>query len=217
MPTNKPNAYLAAHRDENLAALFELLRIPTSIKDAPQDYNRCAEWLRDRLVASGFAAEILTTPDAPPYVFAEYHTSDTAPTVLLYGHYDVQPPDPLDEWTTEPYDPQVRDGKIFARGAADDKGPLFAHIIGIEALLQTIGLGVNLKVLFEGEEEIGSPHIESFLTEHREKLRADTLVISDTAFYASDLPSISVGLRGMMGVEIVCTGADRDVHSGVYG
>jgi len=137
--------------------------------------------------------------------------------VLLYGHYDVQPGEPFDKWTTPPFEPQIRDGKIFARGAADDKGPIFAHIMGIEALLNTTGLGVNLKVLFEGEEEIGSPHIEAFLSKHQPKLRADTLVISDSPFYAANLPSMTTGLRGLMGAEITCTGPNRDLHSGIYG
>ena len=214
---NETNAYLLAHREENLASLFELLRIKSSVNDTSQDFHRCGGWLSDRFGAAGFASELLTIDGAPPYVFAQYHTSDDAPTVLLYGHYDVQPPEPLDEWITPPYEPEIRDGKIFARGVADDKGPVFAHIMGIEALLKTTGLGVNLKVLIEGEEEIGSPHIEAFLSEHEAKLSADTLVVSDTAFYAENCPSMTTGLRGMMGVEILCTGPDRDVHSGLYG
>ena len=217
MSENKTNAYLLAHREENLAGLFELLRIRSSIRDSSGDFLRCAEWVSDRFSAAGFATELLGVDGAPPYVFAEYHTSDSAPTVLLYGHYDVQPPEPLDEWTTPPYRPQIRDGKIFARGSADDKGPIFAHIMGIEALLKTTGLGVNLKVLIEGEEEIGSPHIEAFMSEYEGKLRAEALVVSDTAFYAENCPSLTTGLRGLMGVEIVCTGPDRDLHSGLYG
>ncbi|MCA9099481.1 MAG: M20/M25/M40 family metallo-hydrolase, partial [Planctomycetaceae bacterium] len=144
--------------------------------------------------------------------------SDDCPTVLVYGHYDVQPPDPLDEWITPPFEPEVRDGKIFARGATDDKGQLFTHLKSIAAWISSVGhLPVNIKFLVEGEEEVGSDNLERFLHDNRQRLAADVAVISDTSQYGNGIPAITYGLRGIIAAELTLTGPSRDLHSGIYG
>ena len=211
--------YVETNRQAILDSLFELLRFPSIANVASPDGCRpCAEWLMNYLAEAGFAAELLDVPNAQPAVFAEHHEGDDLPTLLIYGHYDVQPADPLDLWDSEPFEPEIRDGWIYARGADDDKGQLFCHVIAACAYLNTSTLmGLNLKLFIEGEEEIGSSHMPKLLELYKDKLAADALVISDTAFFAEGQPSITTALRGMAAIEITATGPDRDLHSGSEG
>jgi acetylornithine deacetylase/succinyl-diaminopimelate desuccinylase-like protein len=209
--------WLLKNRDRHLAELCELLTIPSVANAADGACERAAQWLTDHLERLGLAAQIVPS-GGPPNVLAERRVGDDRPTLLLYGHYDVQPPDPLEAWQSPPFDPQVRDGCLVARGASDDKGPLFAHLMAIEAWQRAGGgLPVNLKVFIEGEEEIGSPHLEPFVAVHRRKLAADAAVISDSEFFTEDLPSITYGLRGLVYVEVTVSGPHQDLHSGVHG
>lgn len=206
------------NREAAQAELFDLLRIPSVSADPAYraDVARAAEWLRTKLAALGFTARVDATP-GHPVVYAERLDAPGKPTVLIYGHYDVQPEAPLAEWTTPPFEPTVRDGRIYARGSTDDKGQAFAHVRGVELLLSQGPLPVNVKFLLEGEEEIGSPSIEAYLREHAAELKADVIVISDGSRFAPDVPTITYGIRGLSYVEIHVQGANRDLHSGSYG
>ncbi len=211
--------YLESHRDRQLAKLFELLRIPSIANDAslPDQCLRAAEWLVEHIRSLGLDAEVVPSAGKPA-VLAEARVGEDLPTLLVYCHYDVQPPEPLDEWESEPFEPVVRDGNIYARGASDDKGPLMAYLAAVEAWQKAGGgLPVNVKFFIEGEEEIGSPNVEPFLTEHRDRLSADTAAVADTWFFAKDTPSITYGLRGLAYFEVTFTGASSDVHSGMHG
>lgn len=209
--------YLQSHRDQHLSALSDLLGIPSLANLDDGNCEKCADWLAKYLGNAGMETQILST-SGKPCVVAKYHTSDNLPTVLIYGHYDVQPPDPLDLWASPPFEATVRNGNLYARGANDDKGQLFAHIMAVEAWLQTHGkLPVNVTLLLEGEEEIGSPTIERFIVEHKELLAADAAVISDSEFFAPGVPSITYALRGIAYVELKVTGAEADCHSGLHG
>jgi len=216
-----PFDYVRANQSRFLAELLDLLRIP-SISTQPEhkpDVERAAAWLRDQLLAAGFPhADILPTA-GHPVVYAEWLPAGPhAPTILIYGHYDVQPPDPLDEWRTPPFEPTIVGDDLFARGASDDKGQLYTHLKAIEAFQATAGTPpVNVKCIFEGEEEIGSPNLEPFVRQHAELLAADVAVISDADILSKDLPSIVYALRGMAYVEVEVTGPDHDLHSGIYG
>ncbi|HDD23896.1 MAG TPA: dipeptidase [Chloroflexi bacterium] len=216
-----PLEYAQDHRSQFLTELQELLRIP-SISTQPSyrpDIERAAQWLRAALERAGFPrVEVFPTP-RHPVVYAEWPASDSeAPTLLVYGHYDVQPPDPLDLWTSPPFEPTIVGDDIFARGAADDKGQLYIHVKAAEAFHQTVGAPpVTLKCIFEGEEEIGSPSLEPFLQSHANMLAADVAVISDTHILGPETPSIVYALRGMSYVEVEVTGPDHDLHSGIYG
>jgi len=209
--------YLESHRGQHLAKLLELLRIPSIANNDDGNCDRAVEWLVGRLKDLGLDARAAAA-DGKANVLADLHVSDEAPTLLIYGHYDVQPPDPLELWRSPPFEPEVRDGCIYARGAHDDKGQLFAHMMAVEAY-QRAGGGcpVNVKFFIEGEEEIGSPNLEPFVASHKDELSADFAVVSDSAFFADDLPSIAYSLRGLVYVELTLHGADRDVHSGLYG
>jgi len=213
--------YARTNQDRFLAELHEFLSIP-SVSTQPEhkpDIERAAVWLRDKLLAAGFPkAEVMPTP-GHPVVYAEWLAAGAeAPTVLVYGHYDVQPPDPLDLWDTPPFEPTVVGDDIFARGASDDKGQLYAHVKAMEAFKETVGAPpVNVKCIFEGEEESGSPSLEPFIREHADLLDADVAVISDTHILGKELPSIVYALRGLAYVEVEVTGPDHDLHSGVYG
>jgi acetylornithine deacetylase/succinyl-diaminopimelate desuccinylase-like protein len=213
--------YARANQDRFLAELKEFLSIP-SVSTQPQhkpDIERAAAWLRDRLLAAGFLrAEVMPTL-GHPVVYAEWLAAGPkAPTILVYGHYDVQPPDPLELWDTPPFEPTVVGDDIFCRGASDDKGQLYAHVKAVEALKETAGtLPINVKCLFEGEEESGSPSLEPFIREHTGLLAADMAVISDTHILGKDMPSIVYALRGLAYVEVEVTGPDHDLHSGSYG
>ncbi|PNY80587.1 dipeptidase [Deinococcus koreensis] len=211
---------LSAHLDRDVAQqeLFDLLRIPSVSADPAYraDVRRAADWLQAKLSGLGFAARVDDTP-GHPVVYAERQDAPGKPTVLIYGHYDVQPEAPLEEWVTPPFEPTVRDGRIYARGSTDDKGQAFAHVRGVELLLSRGALPVNVKFLLEGEEEVGSPSIVPYLQAHAEELKADVIVISDGSRFAQGVPTITYGLRGLSYVEILVQGANRDLHSGSYG
>jgi acetylornithine deacetylase/succinyl-diaminopimelate desuccinylase-like protein len=213
--------YFDQHRQRFEDQLCEFLAIPSVSTDAActPDVQRCASWLADHLRSIGVPdVEIIPTP-GHPIVYAEHCTAGPdAPTLLFYGHYDVQPVDPLNLWTNPPFEPTIRDGKVFARGATDDKGQVFLHIKAVEAMLAVDGsLPVNLKLLIEGEEEIGSPNLAPFVEQHREKLACDAVVVSDTSMFAPGEPSIVYGLRGLAYLQIDIQGPNRDLHSGSYG
>ena len=213
--------YARAHREQFLAELRTFLSIPSVSTQAQHqpDVARAAEWLRDQLLAAGFPEAQVMPTLKHPVVYAEWMAAGpTAPTVLIYGHYDVQPPDPLDEWRTPPFEPKLVGEDIFARGAADDKGQLYAHVKAVQSFHQTVGRPpVNIKCIFEGEEEMGSPSLDPFIREHNELLAADVAVISDSHILGKDLPSIVYGLRGLAYVEVEVSGPAHDVHSGIYG
>ncbi|HET92030.1 MAG TPA: dipeptidase [Chloroflexi bacterium] len=214
-------AYAQANSHKFLDELIEFLSIP-SVSTQPEhkpDIQRAAAWLRDKLLLSGFPrAEVMPT-QGHPIVYAEWlDAGPDAPTILIYGHYDVQPPDPLELWDTPPFEPTIVGNDIVARGAADDKGQLYIHVKAVEALKETSGsLPVNVKCLFEGEEECGSPNLAPFIQEHSALLTADVAVVSDTHILGPDTPSIVYALRGMCYVEVEVTGPDHDLHSGIYG
>ena len=211
--------YVSRFRDQAVDELFAFLRIPSVSADSEfrPEMQRCAEFVGDAMQQAGLTAEIISTA-GHPIVFAERQVDDDRPTVLVYGHYDVQPPDPLDSWTSPPFEPQIRDGKIYARGSTDDKGQLFTHIKSIEAWIKTVGvLPVNIKFLVEGEEEVGSENLNHFLESNRRRLRSDVAVISDTSQYGDGIPAITYGLRGIVAAEVCLQGPSRDLHSGVFG
>ena len=212
--------YLDENQDRFVKDLGEALRIP-SVSAQPErreDVKRCAEHFAARLRALGMSRVIVAETPGHPVVYGEWLGAPGKPTVLLYGHYDVQPPEPLELWKTPPFEPTVRDGKLFARGAVDDKGQVFMHLNAIEAHMKVNGgLPINLKVVIEGEEEVGSEHLEAFLVERRSELDADVIVVSDTAMLGPDQPALCYALRGILYTEIEVRGAEGDLHSGHYG
>lgn len=212
-------SYVEAKADALLAELSEFLRIP-SVSTNPEragDVRRAAEFLIQKLTALDFETQLFDTP-RHPIVYAERKVSETAPTVLIYGHYDVQPPEPLGLWTTPPFEPTVRDGALYARGASDDKGQIHAHVQGVEAVLQQTGdLPLNVKFVIEGEEEIGSPNLIPFVESHKDLLAADIVLISDGAMAAPETPTITYGLKGLAYLEVHVRGAAMDLHSGAFG
>ena len=204
-----------AHLDQ----LFEFLRFPSVSTDPARAdaVAACARWVRDRLTAIGLSAELHPTGGHPVVVARNQHRAGRR-TVLIYGHYDVQPEDPVSEWHTPPFDPVVRDEVVFARGATDNKGQILSHIIGVGETLAAKGeLPVNLIILVEGEEEIGSTHLEPFLAAHRDALRCDVIAVSDTGMIAPGIPTFTYGLRGIVAFEFRVSGPRTDLHSGVYG
>ena len=213
--------YIDKNKDRFESELFELLRIPSVSTDSShkEDVHKAAKFLSDHLKEIGLKdVEICETKGNPIVLAKNLEAGPDKPTVLIYGHYDVQPPDPLDLWTSPPFEPVVKDGKVYARGASDDKGQAFLHVKAIEAWLKTGGdLPVNVKLLLEGEEEIGSPNLVPFLKERKEELACDMVLVSDTAMFAKDTPSITYGLRGLAYMELEVFGPNRDLHSGVYG
>ena len=213
------NNYQTANKERFLNELLELLRIPSvsARSEHKADMLRCAEAVQQRMLDAGAdKAEIYPTA-GHPIVYGEKMIDPAKPTVLVYGHYDVQPADPLELWHSGPFEPTIKDGKIFARGACDDKGQFYMHIKALETLVQTNSLPVNIKMIIEGEEEVGSPSLASFIKEHKALLQSDVILISDTAMISMDAPSIDVGVRGLTYVQIEVTGPNRDLHSGVYG
>lgn len=217
--TGKLESVLRERKDAHLRQLFDLLRIPSVSTDPARrgDVRRAAEWLRQDLAEGGFEAELIETPGHPA-VFARRMVGDDRPTVLIYGHYDVQPPDPLEGWRGDPFDPTVENGAVVARGASDDKGQVFAHVKGALALLEAEGeLPVNLKFLIEGEEEVGSRHLVGAIEEHRESLAADVVLVSDGAMLPGKVPTLTYALKGLAYVEVRVRTAARDLHSGAYG
>ena len=208
--------------EENVQSeYFELLRFPTIGADPMhlRDCVQCAMWLKAWLAKLGFAGELITEGGNPPFLFAERKGSEGAPTVLIYGHYDVQPPDPLDEWETEPFEPTVRDGRVYARGAQDDKGQFFAFLCGLRDFLASVGDGEvpTLKVLLEGQEESGSVVLGRLASSIRAKIKADVLAVCDTSAAKGLQPAIVAGLRGVSHFTVRLEGANRDLHSGEYG
>jgi acetylornithine deacetylase/succinyl-diaminopimelate desuccinylase-like protein len=215
----KIKQYIADNRERFLEELFELIRIPSisSISDHKPDMLRAAEAYKAHFLKAGCdKAEVMPTA-GNPVVYAEKMIDPSLPTVLVYAHYDVMPVDPLDLWTTPPFEPEVRDGKIYARGADDDKGQGFMHVKAFETLVKNDALPVNVKFMIEGEEEIGSVNLGAFCDEHKEMLTADIILVSDTGMIADDIPAITTGLRGLAYWQVEVTGPNRDLHSGLFG
>src|SRR5437762_11276403 len=214
------DAFVEQHRTRLLDELKALVRIP-SISTAPEhagDVQRAAQFVADALRTAGMEhVEIIATAKYP-LVYAEWLHAPGKPTVLCYGHYDVQPADPLELWTSPPFEPTERDGNLYARGTADDKGQMYSHIKAVEALRAVTGaLPLNLRFLVEGEEEVGGASIAKYVAENPAKLRADVALVSDTAMYAEGMPTLCIGLRGLIYMEVEAAGPMRDLHSGVYG
>ncbi len=212
--------YLDENHDRFLDELLDFLRIPSvsALPDHADDVARAADWVADRLRAAGVEGVRVLPTGGHPVVYGEWLHATGKPTVLIYGHFDTQPADPLNLWTSPPFEPVIRDGKVYARGASDDKGNMFTPILAAEALLKSEGaLPVNLKFFFEGQEEIGSPQIPDFVAAHRDLLACDLALSSDGGQWSETEPSILVGLRGGSGVQIDVVGAKSDLHSGVYG
>jgi len=211
--------YIANNQDRFLEELLELLRIPSISADSDhkQDMQTCAEAVKDSLLASGADKAVIYETPGHPIVYGEKITNPSWPTVLVYGHYDVQPADPLELWHSAPFEPTIRDGKIFARGACDDKGQFYMHVKALEVMVKNSQLKTNIKFCIEGEEEIGSPNLAKFVESNRDLLKCDVILISDTAMISMDTPSIDTGVRGLSYIEVEVTGPNRDLHSGVYG
>lgn len=211
--------YLKENESRFLEELFSLIRIP-SISALPEhkaDMVRCAERWKELLLQAGADHAEVMPSEGHPLVFAEKHVADGAPTVLIYAHYDVMPAEPLELWTSAPFEPEVRDGRIWARGADDDKGQAMIQVKAFEYLVRQGLLRHNVKFIFEGEEEIGSPSLGAFLEQHRELLKSDIILVSDTSMLGAELPSLTTGLRGLAYWEIEVTGPNRDLHSGHFG
>jgi acetylornithine deacetylase/succinyl-diaminopimelate desuccinylase-like protein len=212
--------YYQQHHDSYLEGLKTFLRIPSisTLSEHKPDIRRAAEFVRQELEKAGLDQAQLIEGDGNPLVYAEWLGAPGKPTVLFYGHYDVQPPDPLDEWKSPPFEPDIRNDNIYARGSADDKGQTYILIKAVEGLLKQHGrLPINVKFLIEGEEEVGGEHIEAYVASKPARLKADAAVICDTEMFAPELPTICVGLRGIIYGELVVQGANHDLHSGVYG
>ena len=215
----KTKDYITVNRDRFLEELFSLIRIPSVSAHShrqPEIQLCAAQWQKLLLEAGADSALILPTK-GNPVVYATKSINPAFPTILVYGHYDVMPAEPLDLWVSPPFEPEIRDDKIFARGADDDKGQSFMHAKAFEYLVQTHQLKCNVKFLIEGEEEIGSPSLEAFCVENKEMLRCDTILVSDTSMLSTELPSITTGLRGLAYWQIELTSASRDLHSGIFG
>lgn len=218
-------AYIQKNREKFLSELLSLLKIPSVSADPSftKDVNDCAEILAENLREIGVERVEICQTAGFPIVYGEKIIDESLPTVLVYGHYDVQPADPLDLWTSPPFEPQIKqteihpDGAIFARGSCDDKGQMFMHVKAVEAMLQSGELPCNVKFMIEGEEEVGSVNLGVFIKQNKEKLKADIILVSDTGMLANDVPSITTGLRGLSYVEVEVVGPNRDLHSGLYG
>ena len=212
--------FVESNRDRLLEELFEFLRIP-SISTLPEhrgDIHRAAEFVASSLSGAGLENVEIISTEGHPLIYADWLHAPGKPTLLCYGHYDVQPPDPLELWVTKPFEPNVRDGSIYARGSADDKGQMYIHIKAIEALRSLYGkLPLNVKFLIEGEEEVGGKSIARFVPENKQKLAADVALVSDTAMFQANMPTLCIGLRGLVYMEWEATGPARDLHSGLYG
>lgn len=217
---NKALLYTDTHFDRFVDELIDFLRIPSVSTDPNHagDVRAAASWLADHLRNLGIQKVDVMETEGFPIVYAEHMVDPSKPTILVYGHYDVQPPDPLDLWDSAPFNPVIKNGNLYARGACDDKGQLFMHVKAAESFFQGAKtLPLNVKYIFEGEEEVGSEHLPGFLAQHKDLLAADVAVVSDTALFGNGVPSITYGLRGLAYVEVMLEGPDRDLHSGVYG
>ncbi|HMF71973.1 MAG TPA: dipeptidase [Flavitalea sp.] len=211
--------YQQKNKDKFLEELLNLLRIPSisARSENKADMKNCAEAVKKQLLAAGADKVEIYETAGHPVVYGEKITDPSKPTVLVYGHYDVQPADPLELWQSGPFEPIIKDGKIYARGACDDKGQFYMHIKALETMVQTDSLFTNIKFLIEGEEEVGSPNLAKFVSSNKDLLKADVVLISDTAMISLDTPSIDIGVRGLSYIEVEVTGPNRDLHSGVYG
>src|SRR5687768_14763847 len=211
--------YISNNQDRFLSELFDWLRIPSISADRKykDDVRKAAEFLKIKLEQAGADSVEICETSGHPIVYAEKIVNPSLPTVLVYGHYDVQPPDPLDLWTSPPFEPVIKNEKIYARGACDDKGQAYMHVKAFEAMTKLNLLSCNIKFMVEGEEEIGSDNLGDFVAANKAKLKADVILISDTAMISLENPSITTGLRGLSYVEVEVTGPGRDLHSGVYG
>ncbi|MDG1098617.1 MAG: M20/M25/M40 family metallo-hydrolase, partial [Bacteroidia bacterium] len=214
-----PNEYIDQNKDRFLNELFDLLRIPSISADSAYDEHtaRCAAHVAERLKEVGVDHVSIEETEGHPIVYGEKIIDPNLTTILVYGHYDVQPSSPDELWDTPPFEPTIKDGKIYARGAADDKGQFYMHVKAFETMVKTGTLTCNVKFMIEGEEEVGSSNLGPYCIANKEKLKSDVILISDTSMVANDVPSIDVGLRGLSYVEVEVTGPNRDLHSGVYG
>ena len=216
---SKLDTYLQENRDKFEKELADFLRIPSISADSryKQEMGKASAWVAEQFQGMGLETELIET-DGHPLVYAESPAVEGAPTVLVYGHYDVQPPDPLDEWITPPFEPTKRDGNIYARGATDDKGQVLTHIKSVQAWMETKGhLPVQVKFLIEGEEEMGSGGLYRYLAESSDRLACDVLVISDTSQFGPGQPAITYGLKGIVYYELHLQGPKQDLHSGSFG
>ena len=213
------NNYIETNKDRLLNELLELLRIPSVSADPKYkpEVARTAEAVAESLRKAGADKVQVNATAGHPIVTAEKIIDPSKPTVLCYGHYDVQPADPIDLWDSPPFEPVIKDGNIYARGACDDKGQVYMHVKAFEAMMQNNALPCNVKFIIEGEEEVGSPNLATFITENKSLLSCDVILISDTSIIANDVPSVTVGLRGLSYMEVEVVGPNRDLHSGVYG
>ena len=211
--------YVDGNKNRFLMELFEILRIPSISADKKyrNDVLQTAHLVKAHLDKIGIQNTELCETKGFPIVYGEKIIDESLPTILIYGHYDVQPPDPLDLWESDPFEPEIRNEKIYARGACDDKGQFFMHLKAVELMLKNNILSCNVKFMIEGEEEVGSENLEPFVKNNKEKLKADIILISDTGIIANDTPSITTGLRGLSYLEVEVTGPNRDLHSGLYG
>ena len=212
-------AYLNDHKNKFLNELLDLLRIPSVSADKKFDdeVRNAANFIKEKLITSGADYAELCETKGHPIVFAEKLIDPSFPTVLVYGHYDVQPADPYELWDHPPFEPVVKNDRIYARGACDDKGQMYMHVKAFETMMATDTLTCNVKFMIEGEEEVGSKNLEAFIKKEKQKLSADVILISDTSIINNDTPSITVGLRGLSYLEVEITGPNKDLHSGVYG
>lgn len=211
--------YIEENKERFLDELFEIIRVP-SISAKPEnnpDMIKMAGILKDKLLEAGADEARVMETSGQPVVFGARIIDPALPTVLIYGHYDVQPAEPLELWDSPPFEPEIRDGKIWARGADDDKGQLFMHVKAFEFMVKTDQLPCNVKFMIEGEEEVGSPSLKEFCRQNKELLKADVILVSDTTMIATDIPSVTVGLRGLSYMEVEVCGPNRDLHSGLYG
>ena len=219
LPNMTAQQYAENHKDRFLSELFELLRMPSISADSRYkgDLRKAAEYIADKLKEAGADAVCLEETAGNPIIYGEKIIDSSLPTVLVYGHYDVQPSVPDELWNSPPFEPEVRNGNIYARGACDDKGQMYMHVKAFESMMESGELACNVKFMIEGEEEVGSGNLGPYCRANKEKLACDVILISDTGMIANDIPSIDVGLRGLSYVEVEVTGPNIDLHSGVYG
>jgi acetylornithine deacetylase/succinyl-diaminopimelate desuccinylase-like protein len=211
--------YLEKNKDRFLNEMLDLLRIPSvsAKSEHKADMLKCADMVKQKMLDAGCdKAEVMST-DGHPLVYGEKIVDPSWPTVLIYGHYDVQPPEPLELWHSGPFDPVIKDGKVYARGSADDKGQFYMHVKALESMVKTNSMTTNIKFIIEGEEEVGSPSLGKFVAGHKDMLKCDVILISDSALLSMENPSLDVGMRGLSYIQVEVTGPNRDLHSGTYG
>ena len=211
--------FIQQNKENFLGELIDLLKIPSVSADSKfkADVAKAAEFIKQKMIEAGVDSAEICPTDGHPIVYGEKIVDPSLPTVLVYGHYDVQPPDPLDLWDSPPFEPVVKNERIYARGSADDKGQMYMHLKAFETMMKTDSLSCNVKFMIEGEEEVGSDNLEPFVINNKEKLKCDVILISDTSIISNEHPSICVGLRGLSYLQVEVTGPNRDLHSGIYG